>query len=377
MTGKNQHAPSSIRSHPWREILVVAVGVCLLLAVVDWAYAALISRLDLATEIVDVQSRGIFDAKLDRLRLHKGMKVVLIGDSLIYGQSLEKHGDPAWREHGLSAQMQRLIQGRFPDQNPLVMNLGTDGMIPADMERIVREIVPCDVDLIILDLNMRSFSSDFSKPEEIFSREWIREMSLQESGGKGSSKGLADLIDRTLSALAGRVWTLYRTRELLQGRILDGTPKEYLRRLGTKARARLQSASGNSGEGMDDILLVMKSKNRYKGIHFASDNPQRQSLERMMAYLKERKQRTIAFYARESRQRIFSIINEDRYNSLRKELEEILRPYLDSRLAYLPGAETLEERNYLDAVHVDRDGYRILLVYLWPKIEEMLSLKND
>src|SRR5262245_60202790 len=51
------------------------------------------------TEVIELRSPEALAAKLEYLRTFDGYKCVLVGDSIIVGQSMREHGDADWRAH--------------------------------------------------------------------------------------------------------------------------------------------------------------------------------------------------------------------------------------------------------------------------------------
>ncbi|HUT22979.1 MAG TPA: hypothetical protein VM492_01410 [Sumerlaeia bacterium] len=366
----------------------VLVGV-LALAALDVTFRLAAERTALPSRIVDIQSAPILDYKLGYLRRHRGRKIVLIGDSLIYGHSLADHGDPDWRRHGLSAQLQeRLRQGLPPNAHPLVMNLGMDGSVPGDMEYVVRAAADSGAELVLFDANIRSFSADFSTPKGELTRPWLRTIARPPDAASATTSTAAiawsGRFERSLARCATRAWNLYAARDFLQNLVLDGAPKKYLAQARKRLNARLlgqapvaaaasAAPAAPAGDAWgDDLILLMKAKSRFKTIDFGPQNLQRQALERTLRLLAQRRGKAILFYAYEDRVRLRSIIADERYSRLRADLEAVAAPYIGPTLLFLPGAQTIPHERYLDHVHVDREGYRLLLDYLWPKIEKML-----
>src|SRR5688572_10247288 len=131
----------------------------------------------LADRAVDIQHPSTLLVKLDRLRTAPRPKVVLVGDSLVYGGVLEEFGDADWRSHGLDEQLADEIEQQS-GRRPFVMNLGMNGALPADLEALVPLVAACEVDWIVLDIHLRPLSTDFSAPDRQMSRPWLRELSV-------------------------------------------------------------------------------------------------------------------------------------------------------------------------------------------------------
>src|SRR5207249_9354125 len=121
----------------------------------------------------------------------------------IYGYGLYENGDLDWRKHTLP----RLIEGRLANlmvhQDVLVMNLGMNGATPADIERLTQLVMTSGVDLLVLNLSLRSFSADFSSPEAQFSRPWLTTMTITSNGTyveRGDGKGLSKRIELSIKS---------------------------------------------------------------------------------------------------------------------------------------------------------------------------------
>src|SRR5260370_41796291 len=118
--------------HLARPLVIFALS----LLVADLATVVVRSGTGLPDRVVDIQHPTTLMAKLDRLRSAPGPKIVLVGDSLIYGGILEEFDDPDWREHGLAEQLAVELRER-PGYHPFVMNLGINGALPADLEYLI------------------------------------------------------------------------------------------------------------------------------------------------------------------------------------------------------------------------------------------------
>src|SRR5688500_16496626 len=96
---------ATLRGRRMRRVAVSVAVVLGLVAVLDISTGAASREADLPDRVVDMQHPTTLLAKLDRLRSAPHPKVVLLGDSLVYGGILEEFGDPDWREHGLGPQL--------------------------------------------------------------------------------------------------------------------------------------------------------------------------------------------------------------------------------------------------------------------------------
>src|SRR5437763_16600482 len=146
-----------------------AATLALTLTGLDLVVGTCVRATALPDRVVDIQHPATLAAKLDRLRAVPGPKVVLLGDSLVYGGTLAEHGDRDWRAHGLGEQLAAELRDR-PGWPPFVMNLGIHGARPADLEYLIPLVMASGVDWIVFDVHLRPFSSDFSPPDRQMSR---------------------------------------------------------------------------------------------------------------------------------------------------------------------------------------------------------------
>ena len=357
------------RQRRTRTLIGIACACALLLAV-DLALRTVFRTTTLANEIVDIQSPAMLELKLEHLARHPGMKVVLLGDSLVYGRAMAMHGDAAWREHTLSALLQQRLMAAAPQRNPMVMNLALNGALPADFEQLVKLIAPARPGLVVINLNVRSFSEDFAKPGTIMSREWLADGEVSREP-ETVPAALNEGIEGVASGLMQRLWFLYRSRDYLHYRVMNAPPQVWLRRLRKRIGPRPEDQGGDAAFRRD--LLLMKVKKRYETANLRADNPQRQALERTLALLEREGIPVVLFYGQEDSRQRGRVISKERYEALRGQLADVLRPHLGTGAAYVPGPEDIASEHYLDYVHVDREGYRMLAETLWPHVRRLVT----
>ena len=155
-----------------RNMLKAAVCVLGLLIVADSVTKYLFWESNVALDIVDIQSSNILQIKLDAIRRFEGRKIVFLGDSLMYGRSMEQHGDLKWRQSTLCAVIRKFIDNEDSEDPILTINLAMNGALPTDLEKLSYVLEPLDPDLIVMDLSLRSFSEDFGQAETMSSRGW-------------------------------------------------------------------------------------------------------------------------------------------------------------------------------------------------------------
>jgi len=367
----------------WTRAAWLVLLTLLALAAFDLILAASLRRTGWPNQIVDLQSPSILYTKTDYLRKFQGYKVAVLGDSLIYGRSLLEHGDEDWREHNICRLIEEKIRLKITDRPVLVMNLGINGALPADLEKMVQAVLPLNPDLMIIDYNLRSFSADFSPSAEVLSRKWLEDFRLDRQGKVEpnlSGKSRSEKINMFLSALAVNYWTLYRFGDFFQWRILNGQPRDRLLELRNRLNDRLLGRPTEEGpeddEFSDDLMvLLLKAKKRYSTVNFREDNPQRQALERTLKLLDGHGQKALIFYAKENPDLIFQIIEENRYRRLFADLAGIIEDHANPNpnLVFLPPVDGLESEYFLDQVHIDYEGYRVLAESMDPLLDRLLT----
>lgn len=334
--------------------------------------AVRISRLP--EDVVDIQSPQTLAAQIRYLDQFEGKRVVLLGDSVVYGGSLHEHGDLRWRDHNLSALIRRDFETQYPGQRVCVMNLGINGALPADLEQVARLLRHCKIDLWLFDVGLRSFSADFANPDTMLSRSWLARTDIDSDGRLFVRSGdrPSDVVEDRLSDSAWNTWGLYRWRDFLQARYFGGPPAEAVRTGRVAATKRLRK--NTPADGLDpEFILLIKARQRFDSIHLRPDNPQRQALERLLDDLDQRDQKVVVFYARENPEVLEDLIDLDRYARLTTELRDVIEKHRSTNIAYLPGIETMPAERYLDHVHIDYQGYQILMEHLSPKIRQLVD----
>jgi lysophospholipase L1-like esterase len=347
----------------WRSVLLCG-SIVLSLWAIDGLVHRAVERTGLLADVVDIQTPSILFAKLDYLRNFRGHKIVLLGDSIVFGRTLYEHGDGQWRQHNLSSRIADHFRGSFRGENLLVLNLGINGALPADLECLERLLRSCPVDLVIFDVNLRSFSSDFSQPDTVLSRPWLAEIDIGPDGlfqRSCAAGAFPERMETRCHTFLTNYWHCYRLRDFLQLRLLDDQPSAFcqnLRRVIDQACKPQTEASASELD--DEFILLLRARGRYKSVNFRSDNPQRQALERLLHSLVQRRQRTVVFYAKENPEVAADLMEADRYPAAVAALSATIAKYTGPDLVFVPPVPELRPEHYLDHIHLNAAGYEIL-----------------
>lgn len=317
---------------------------------------------------VDVQTPATLYAKVEELRKAEGVKVAVLGDSLIFGRAMRDKGDKAWQAHTLSSQLQRWLAEKHPGRPVSVSNFGMNGTLPADLDNLVRIVLAAKPDVVVFDLSLRSFSRDFDRDGDLRTRDWLDALRVSDDGtystaGRGIVKWSQDqLINH---------WFLYRSRDFFQALLFDGSPLNFLTGLRDQADKWFRGSKKTAEDDLGDVVLLMRARSRYEKIDLAADNPQRQALDRVLQRLAAVKQPTLIFYATENPSVLPELLPRAKFDELQGQLAQIISSQSPGGvfvgpLAIYPAAD------FLDHVHLNEAGYRRLTEVLGPRINDLI-----
>jgi lysophospholipase L1-like esterase len=338
-----------------RAALVLAI-VLALLVVCEGLVRRFAAQTGLFQRSVDIQSPVGLYAKIADFQARPGKKVVIMGDSLIYGQTMARHGDAAWQENTLARQLVAKLRERLPGGPIEILDLGMNGALPTDLAELSRIVGAIKPDLLIFDLTLRSFSRDFRAPDAVRTRPWLAETSIDAAGFRlaGGSP-----LDSWFRQWAANHSALYRLRDFGQSLVFGGQPATYI--LGQRnALDAWMGGSKGAAEDEDELLLLLRARARYASIDLAPDNPQRQALDRLVGQLASARQPTLVFYATESPDVRDQLVEPARFASLQAELESAVNGAGNPLLKYVGPLDVFAPANFLDHVHLDKEGYRRL-----------------
>jgi lysophospholipase L1-like esterase len=335
-----------------------AIWLCLLVVAVVVALAELTARAVLAdpqraATVVDIQTADTLCLKLDQLRRFDGRKVVILGDSLALGEAMRNHGNANWRNEELAHALREPLQGTTPT---LIMNLGMNGGLPADQARILDMVRDVPLDLAIAFVSVRSFSTDFAKPADMFSRRWLAEIKPDSELGC-IKRSPAPTWDVSLRQWLSEHLALVRGADLLQRIAFDNTLRgaiETWRKAWGTPRPP-QNKPETVAQTSPEVLLL--ARRRYLSIDFNRPHAQVSAFEAMRDALPAQARQTIFVYGNEASRQLPSLLGRQNYLRHRQTLSAMVRP--GCRVAYLDDLRMPPER-FIDYVHVDAEGYRIM-----------------
>ena len=350
--------------------LVLSVMFCLFL--LDAALRIFVPKTGILKQSVDIQNSEMLHTRLSELRATGGLKIVVLGDSLVYGRTMRDHGDKDWQYHTLAAQLQRKLAGQLGACRVNVVNLGLDGLLPSDLYELLRNVMSAGADMIIFDLSLRSFSSDFKEADAQMSRPFLKTYSYESNGKFNTSFEMqwnapGQIVHKALM----NYWYLYSIKDYLQSTLFDGQPVDFMQRLRNYTNnwfiddVNKYTTVGGDGE----LLLLFKARSRYRTINLDEVNPQVIALNNLLEILSKQEQPFISFYASENAQIRDQLFESKQFEALQAQLASIFKKH-KVKNNWLGVMDIFEPDHYLDHVHLNKDGYKLLAHALSSKILE-------
>lgn len=364
----------SERPEQGRTVLVRLLGaiaaVLVLLGVCEIALRAVAGRTDLVRHEVEIDGAATLFAKLASLEgTPVSERVVLLGDSLILGKALRDAGIEEWRSQNLAAKLETRIGGGRPLE---LLNLGMNGALPADVERIVDAIAAIGAGGVVMDVNLRHFSADFTRPETTYSRSWLRSFSIDENGML-ETPAEGGRLDAVADTLANNWWLTYRLRGQLRQLLLGASPYEAVRDVRDRINGLFRADDDPFGS---ELRLILNARSRYESISLSRDNPQVRALTGLLRKLSEAGIPAVVFYATERPDVIAEITEPALHRERLAALEAIVREAGGPGTVYVGPLETLPSEAFIDHVHVLPQGYEAYADALAPRLTELLESRR-
>lgn len=348
----------------YKGLMRLGLFVLLLFALIEVAIVVTLRKTDVVAQVIDIQTPAALYVKLDYVRRFPGKQIVFLGDSVVYGRRMEEAGDQGWREHTISAHTLQLLKAMDPSRPVLAMNLAMNGALPADIEQVVKLLVPLKPDCIVTDISLRAFSADFSAPLNRYSRPWLAAIHIDTDFNlrvePGAEYPFFERIDAALQGLAITYWHLYQVRDFVQWRLFNGEPSAMVRRFRDTVDQKVQNAPVKNADPLEDVLLTLKAKNRYDSVTLNSNNPQIAALIRTLDMLTANNQCAMFFYATEEKNQLADLVEASHYRALQAQLALLFSKYADRGVRYVAPLEGLGPELYLDYGHLNSQGNAIV-----------------
>jgi len=268
---------------------------------------AFVDRID------DLQQPGHFQAKLRMVKAADAdFKIAVLGDSLVQGRVLADVVGDGWPAATLPAKLQMKLRAARPDVKTTVFNLGIDGARVGDFYELARLLVDCDIDLLVFNVHLRTFSGDFSREEDALARPFLRSLNVP-SAFQPAFPAMTSLVQRRLID-SKWVKSFSRLRENLTGLPPADTP-------------------------LDEDLLMLRLAQRYSSIDLNNESAQVQDLQNLFGLVQKHKLPTIVFYASEEATRRQLLMSDDEYAKLKNSVDALFidkEPHIDYLNQSLP-----------------------------------------
>lgn len=352
-------------------LIGVIAAVAAILFVVDRGLRLFESRTNFVQREVEIQGPATLFAKIsDMMRVPAERRIALLGDSLIFGSAMQQAGVSNWREQNLAAHLRSEMTAK--SVGPVeIFNLGMNGALPADIEKIVNALSTVGVRAVVLDVNLRHFSRDFASPQTTLSRPWLANFRIS-SGGLLLDPHDGGAFDSAVDTLAVNYWYTYRVRDQLRLWLLGQSPYELVQNL----RDRINSLFRPGGDLLDsDMRQILNARARYSDIVLAPENPQIAALTRLVRKLRDEKVPTVIFYATERPDVIDSITDPTLHRQRLAQLADIIERNRGKSVVYLGPLGTLVPDDFIDHVHVLPAGYRKYSEMLAQRLTELTNAR--
>lgn len=316
---------------------------------------------DVFADAVEINSPLVLRTKLDAMRRAPGLKVAMLGDSLIYGHAMAEAGDSDWRAHALPPLIRTGLAANGVHK-PYVGNFGMNGLLPRDIEVLVPFFVAAKPDIVMIDLTLRSFSRDFAPASVQQSRPWIHNFAAETTGGLP--------FPRQAIGTAGMPFAdsyIIKIREFILARLFDGPIKDLV------SRARNKLSNRDTTSMPAELLLALRAKQRYSDIDLLGDNPQWLALNRTLALLAESRQRAVIFYATENPDILPTLMAPPAHAAMIERLGETIASQGAGCVVFAPPLKQLVPEDFIDHVHLNYQGNRKLAADLLFRVEQLLK----
>lgn len=341
-------------SHPWRLVggLIAAVLALPLAGECLARYA--LGKTALAATVVDIQTPETLCEKITYARGFSGRKILVMGDSLAFGRAMRDHGDGQWRAHELGSAIGRALP--MSNAQTLILNLGLNGGLPADQVQMLRALSGVTFDAIVSTISVRSFATDFALQKAAYSRAWLAGVSCPPA----AAPSVAGAVERGFSAVSA----FFRSRDLIQRAVFDGTPLEIISNLSKRLRSPEKPDEPSLVPADPQVLLL--AKGRFSRISFDEPHAQVAAFKEFRRLSTAAARKVVFVYGKEAGKLLPSLISRAVYEAHRQRLRDLVAP--GNSVAYADQLDIPSTR-YIDYVHVDAEGYRLIAGQIAPLLD--------
>lgn len=315
-----------------------------------------------AKQSTDIVTPDIYIAKLRQLSaVHPS--VALIGDSQIVGEAMAQNGDRHWRRHTLDRVLESKLRQRTGLETTQIVNFGANGLLPTDLEFMVRDALDQSVDTVAFNVSLRFLSADFDQPKDEQSRVWLRDLCRHDAIVRGC--GLAGLSSYV---------PMYDLSAVLQQQYLGGPLQGAIPRAAKDLYQRWLAKS-------DDVitnamLLLVQARSRFKSVAFDENRKQVRALQRTFEAIESRHARALVFYSVEEPLQFDQIMPRGDADAVRSGLLAWLKSFQSDRVRIVGADYKIPARHYLDYLHLDDGGYVLLADNLLDPLAALIEMPS-
>ena len=314
----------------------------------------------IAKQSTDIATPDIYIAKLRQLAAAHP-SVALMGDSQIVGETMEQNGDRQWRRHTLDRVLKSRLRQRTGLETTQVVNFGTNGLLPTDLEFMVRDALDQNVDTLVFNVSLRFLSADFEQPKDEQSRMWLRDLCRYGTIVRGC--GLAGLSSYV---------PMYDLSAVLQQQYLGGPLQGAIPRAAQGLYKRWLAKPDD--EISNAMLLLVQARSRFKSVAFDANRKQVQALQRTFEEIESRHARALVFYSVEEPLQFDQIMPRGNADAVRSGLLAWLKSFRSDRVRIVGADYTIPAAHYLDYMHLDDGGYVMLADNLLDPLASLIEM---
>ncbi len=313
---------------------------------------------------VDIQTRGLYDLRLSKLKMHPGKSAAVVGDSVVFGAHLaEKHGTK-WPALALPGQLE-IELAKSEHSRVSVLNLGINGLLFRELNCVVRDVLAYKPDILFINVSPRAFAADFASDEGGSTRPFVCPVSN---------------VVGQIESFGRSVVPALRYRDVWQFEWLGTTPRALAReRISAlfvespqpKEAPPPQAPDEDEDEDEDaeddayvaSLIWRFKAAQRLNSVDVRHDHPQAKELDALLTQVRRAYEtRVVLFYLHEDDNALAGQLEVERFQAQRTRFAEWVSAGLEgaasTHFVQVPALDFQGE--YVDHVHLTAAGYRVL-----------------
>lgn len=330
---------------------------------VNGAVGAGASAVGLGEEPADLQTANQFRARLATFfaKVDGRPNVVAVGDSLIAGSKLAESVGADWPAAALPARIEAASPGLR------VLNLGVEGVLFADVDCLVSELLRRPVDALVLHVNPRPFASDFAAPDAQVARAWTCREARQGPAARA--------VSRVADAIPVLAW-----RDLLQARVFGGALRARTVEAARSALTPTPPPSAWKDDEEDSLLLAdalwkQRAAQRANSVQVRPEHPSHAALARMVERLADARIPAVLLYIAQDTEAIAAQLDRPHYDAQHAAFLRLVRQLVAGAptLRFLPIERSELAGRYDDHVHLTPEGYSWLGRRIAAEVDGLLA----